>query len=885
MKLLMSCNGREKALGVDKEHVRLSFKVQERHKAAYYEFQISSSKENLINGIFDVGCFSETCPGNHSLWIAPELLEPMTRYYWQVMAQTDVGVDLSRPSWFETGPETWVGEWITGWDDPAGVPKGRTYQFEKRFLVTGKIESARLYISGLGYFDATLNRQRIDDSWFIPQVTDYAPRENTGNPLLGVSKNHRVMYYTYDAQPYMKEGENVLEIEVADGYFYNTEKAEYAYDFSFGAPRLFYELHLIVDGKREVIRSDPDTFVRETNQISLLYHGDCRDATRKEQVCRKSKRLAEQMGNMVAPGCPDDKICQVFTPLQETEMDGGILYDFGINHTGGLKLKVEAKEENAKVHICYAEVLEESGRPNYETSIYDERMPDDGRIQGTHQQNTYILKKGENLLEPRFTWKCYRYAWVQITGEAKVQEIQSLFIHMDLKQDGHFTSSEEILNRIHEMFIQTLYCNLHSGLLTDCPHREKRPYMGDGNQVMKSVLYSMDAVDYFYKWLDDITDAQETTGKIPNTVPNFGGGGGYAWGNAICTLTKELYHSTGDRKVVEKGYEIIQHWLEYYEQNQDEDGIIRSNSGTWLLGDWLAPDTIVSNVYYISTACYYIAVETAEYLAGILEDPRMDDWKKRKEEIAEGINRIFFNREQLQYGYGKQGEDVLALALGIVPEPYIEPLKQKVEQHYRSETDYHFDTGIVLTPILLQYLTEQGYEEIACRMMTATTYPSYFNLMEGDTTFSEHWSKRWPDFYLGEIGNSRLVHGGSDMSHCHPMYGSTVAWLYEKVAGLDLSHMYQKQVHITPYCTEYFKRAGADKKTPYGKVSVEWEQKKHGLQLHLQIPENVTGVVRFPSTYKKLRCSELGLEVQADQKGYFKFTIPSGKWLLETDYS
>ncbi len=881
MKLFMSCNGREKALGVDKEHVRLSFEIQEEHKATYYEFQVSSSEENLNNGIFDVGCFPESCPGNHSVWIAPDLLVAETCYYWQVMAQTDVGVDLSRPSWFETGPESWVGEWITGWTDHASEKEGRIHRFERRFSITGKVELARLYISGLGYFDATLNQQKLDDSWFKPQVTDYAPRAYRENPLLGVSKNHRVVYYTYDVKTHIKQGENALVVEVADGYFYNTEKVEYAYDFSFGVPRLFYELHLVVDGKKKVIRSDSDTLVQNTNQISLLYQGDRWDETRKSNEARKSLRIAEPMGKMVVASCQDDKICQVLSALQIADMDGGTLYDFGVNHTGGLRLQVEAQED-VKIHICYAEVLDESGRPNYETSIYDERMPDDGRAEGTHQQNIYIVKKGDTLLQPQFTWKCYRYAWIRIEGEATIRDIQSLFIHMDMEQDGHFASSDETLNRIHDMFIQTLYCNLHSGLLTDCPHREKRPYMGDGNQIMKSVLYSMDALPYFYKWLDDIEDAQETTGKIPNTVPNFGGGGGYAWGNAICTLTKELYHYTGDRKVAEKGYKIIQHWLQYYERNRDEDYIIRSNSGTWLLGDWLAPDTIVSNVYYISTTCYYMAVDTAEYLAEILGDGQIDWWKKQKEKIADGINRIFFDPGKLQYGYGKQGEDVLALALGIVPEAYVEPMKKKVERHYREETDYHFDTGIVLTPILIQYLTEQGLEEIACRMMTADTYPSYFNLMEEDTTFSEHWSKQWPDFYLGEIGNSRLVHGGSDMSHCHPMYGSTVAWLYEKVAGLDLSHMYQKQVYITPYCTGYFERAGADKKTPYGKASVEWERRRHGMKLKLRIPENLTGVVRFPSTYKKLRCPELGLEVQADDKGYFDFVIPSGKWLLET---
>lgn len=466
-------------------------------------------------------------------------------------------------------------------------------------------------------------------------------------------------------------------------------------------------------------------------------------------------------------------------------------------------------------------------------------------------------------------------------GGGKTVNMKSLFIHMDMERNGHFISSDEILNRINEMFVQTAYCNLHSGLLTDCPHREKRPYTGDGNQVMKSLLYNMDAVPFFYKWLEDMADAQTPDGKIPNTVPNFGGGGGYAWGNAVCTLTKELYKYTGDKKVVEKGYQILVRWLDYYKENRDEDCIIRSNGAEWLLGDWLATDTVISNVHYINTACYYIAADTAEYLAKITDDGCAEKWRQLKIQIADSINRIFFDKEKLAYGHGVQGEDVLALAIGIVPEEYRKPLQDKVERHYTEETDYHFDTGIVLTPILINYLTEHGYRELAFRMMTAKSYPSYYTLMENETTFSEHWSKKWPDYYVGEIGNSRLIKGGGDLSHCHPMYGSVAAWLYEKVAGLDLGLLHQRQVQITPYFTENLKWAKADKTTPHGKISVEWEHTEQGLKLRTEIPENLTGICHFPSTYKVMRCQSSGEVFETDEEGYFHFTVPSGQWLYE----
>ncbi len=105
--------------------------------------------------------------------------------------------------------------------------------------------------------------------------------------------------------------------------------------------------------------------------------------------------------------------------------------------------------------------------------------------------------------------------------------------------------------------------------------------------------------------------------------------------------------------------------------------------------------------------------------------------------------------------------------------------------------------------------------------------------MEDDTTFSEHWSKKWPDFYFGEAGNSRLVKGGGDLSHCHPMYGSVIAWLYERVAGLDISCLYKRIIHIRPAFMDCLSWAKAHKETALGKVSVAWEKNEKAVSLKL----------------------------------------------------
>lgn len=882
MTILLTCNDTCNPIGVDKEHVRIGFAEIEKTCCQSYEFRISSSEQNIKNNIFDVGVFKEECIGNHSVNIPPYLLKQCSRYYWQVTgfennsdSISGVTTKNSHIAFFETGLSDWTGQWICGWTDESENNQGYVQNFIKEFYIEGEVEKARLYITGLGFFDGKLNGHQLDEMKYKPLVTDYAPRVHPENPTLYTSSGHRVTYYTYDVSELIKNGDNVLDVDVADGYFYNTEKVEYAYNFSFGSPRLIYELHILVNGQWQIIKSDIDTLVCRRNYKSTLYRGDCIDFTKSDTKYTNSVVIKSDMGKLVSSTCQEDKICDVFEPLYEKSIDGGNLYDFGVNHTGGLDFIVEAKEKTI-INICYAEVLDSEGKPNYDTSIFDERSPQDGREPGSHQQTTYIVDKGITEIKPLFSWKCYRYAWIKIDGNAKVNDLKSLFIHMNMDRNGHFESSDDTLNRINEVFVQTVYCNLHSGLLMDCPHREKRPYTGDGNQVMKSVFYNMDAIPFFYKWLDDMEDAQTTEGKITNTVPNFGGGGGYAWGNAICTLTKELYHYTGDMSVVKKGYEIVKKWLDYYESNRDDDYGIRSNGAEWLLGDWLATDTVVSNVHYINTCCYYIAVDTAEQLSEIVNDGRSKEWNDLKQKIAHCINNVFYDKEKVMYGNGVQGEDVLALSLGIVPKEYETSLKNKVENHYTKEMDYHFDTGIVLTPVLINYLTENGYRDIAFGMMTAKTYPSYYTLMENETTFSEHWSKKWPDFYVGEIGKSRLIKGGADLSHCHPMYGSVVAWLYEKVAGMNLGKLFEKRIEFTPYFTDYLTSAKAGKNTAYGQVSIDWKNTDEGLIIKTTLPDNLTGHCRFPSKYKMIKCLSSDQIFEINEDGYFDLEIPSG---------
>ena len=865
MNLNLKCCGKENPIGVDQERVRLHFETDGSGEIVSYTIEI---KEQAT------GKSICTLSGDgFTVWVPSAVLQERTAYTWQVSAKLSDGAAVqSHTACFETGVQMWQGKWI-GTD----AQSGRVLEFRKKFAVKNSLRKARLYICGLGYFQPKLNGQKLTDSYFIPPVTDYATRPQLPHATSG----HHITYYTYDVTKLLQAGENVLGAEVADGYYSNWEKAHYEPqpDMSFGQSGLIYELHIEDEDGTHCIFSDEQTSVRSTNAVSRLYSGDEMDYAREPEVFQPAVRIPAPDGLMTSPVCADDRLYQVLSPVNSWKTPEGTVYDFGVNHSGGLQFTaLSAGKETLRIR--FAEVLHNDGTLNFETGTWHSVHIETGKPRSIYQGNTYHLQEGSNVIAPGFSWFCYRYALIESKENVEIQDVKSLFICMDLEQNGEFSCAESTLNRINEMFLHTLRCNMHSGILSDCPHRERLPYTGDGGVVMKSVCYNLSALDFYYKWFRDLLDAQHDNGLIPNTATHLGGGGGYAWGNALCVVTKELYALTGDLTVATEGYEAIKKWLNYYESKRDADYIIRSNSHNWLLGDWLAPEVVTSNVYYISTVCYLQAVKTALFLAEILEPAACQKWKNLQSSIADGINRVFFDRQKLTYGNGVQGENMLALAEDIVPQAYQQQMEQKVRHHYTEETDYHLDTGIVLTPVLINYLTDRGFRDVAFRIMTAETYPSYFSLMEGETTFSEHWSKKWPDYYIGEIGKSELVKGGGDLSHCHPMYGSVVAWLYERVAGLDLCELYRKTVHIKPFFMDCLDFAAAKKQTAFGEVSVAWRKEQDRYTMEITIPHGLTAQCCFPATCRYLQIKGTKQCYYPDEQGYFRFSLDAGQWEL-----
>ena len=851
MFLKLKCNYLSNPLAVQSGEIIFSF-CKNGYIFDTYTLAMSSSEENLEKGIYDI------YEGAHTGVKVCLRLEGRAgaRVYWHIITENAV----SETAYFEWAEDLSKAKWLT-----AERETKKILLFKKDFSVKEGLCSARLHICGLGFYDCKLNSATVDNSFFKPDFSDYIKRTDAAL-MEKMHEEYYAYYNSYDVTSFLQSGNNCLTAEVAPGYFNNTDMSFISY-WHFGQHRLKFMLVLDYADDKEYIVSDEDCLCAVTNSDSTLYAGDRLDFSEKEYAFTPVRILEDKI-DLIPALSQGDKVGEVFYPKLVKESGNKKIYDFGQNHTGGLSCVLNG-EKGTEVVVRYAEVMGEDGELNFKTASFDGESP---------QSSRYILSGEEDTVRPKFSWYCYRYIEVDSDKPICVKDLRSLFIHADIKRNGDFYCSEKIFNDLYEKYLYTQLCNMHAGIPMDCPHREKKPYTGDGHLTTRAVSYNFDAKNFYIKWLKDIIHAQEIDGYIPHTAPRMGCGGGFYWGFAIIEIPKTLYQITGDKSYIEKSYSAVEKWVEFFNTRHNGDYLPKNNGREWCLSDWLSPEEVSIDTRYFNAVTFYLSVKALNEFHEILHGTHLDWATELAKKVRAAINNVYFDKEKLCYSKGIQGETVFALWAGIPEKEDVSALQAALRKYYTDVTNGHFDTGIILTPILLEYLTDNGMEDLALTMMTKTDYPSFAYLLDGETTISEHWSKKWISYKFSEDSDN-VVEGGGDLSHCHPMFGSVVSWLFERVAGLDIRHACNKEITISPKFIAQIRTARANKKLDEGEVAVDYNAEKDFV-LHAKIPEGIVGKIRIDNLHGDFEVAHGENIKSVHAQENLHIDIPCGEWTL-----
>ncbi|MGP1477144.1 MAG: alpha-L-rhamnosidase N-terminal domain-containing protein [Phocaeicola sp.] len=157
--------------------------IQNDHQTAY-QIIVSDNQEDINRNkgnLWNSGIVKSEDQNN--VIYKGKKLRSDTRYYWKVRVwNTNEEIsEWSDVAYFETGllyAKDWKGQWIgDGTDVPSDEKEAYKDApapiFRKTYQVDKKVVSAKLYITGLGYYEATINGKKVTETVLNPGWTDY----------------------------------------------------------------------------------------------------------------------------------------------------------------------------------------------------------------------------------------------------------------------------------------------------------------------------------------------------------------------------------------------------------------------------------------------------------------------------------------------------------------------------------------------------------------------------------------------------------------------------------------------------------------------------------------------------------------------------------------
>ena len=680
----------------------------------------------------------------------------------------------------------------------------------------GDVTDATLYVTGLGYFEARINGMAVTEDRFLPLVTDYEPRDLSKFIYpLSDHTTHRIYYSRFDVTGLIHEGENILTVQLGNGWYRQTERVAEGATSIGDVLKTIFSLHMTTPNGPVSIDSDgTETWQGSQILYNQLFIGEVVDTTAPLCFEQGVKILPAPEASLVPQiGTPDRKI-RSLSPKLVTTIGNRKIYDAGENISGLVRVYTRAPY-GSRIHLRFAENLTEQQDLDFRSTGGIGHSCTSGRLQ--IMEDTFITDGKARVFEPKFTWHAFRY--FDIVGE--FDDLEVAVIHSDCPLTAQFDSPSEGLNYLYETFLRTQLNNMHGSIPSDCPHRERLGYTGDGQVCAEPAMMMLDTREFYRKWIQDILDCQDpVTGHVQHTAPLMGGGGGPGgWGCAMVIVPYRYYKMYGNDGMVEKCYEPMRHWVEYLKSHSENGLVVREEEGGWCLGDWCPLDEPMEIPIPYVNSCFFMKIlEMLMELAPVAgHSEHIEEYRMLRDSIGQAICQNYFDPQTGHYAQNIQGADAYALWVGLAGEETAAQLARQYDELG------HFDTGFLCTDILVEVLCKYSHIDTVLNLLESEERGSYLYMKRhGATTIWENWGR----------GNSED----------HPMFGACVRQLFSSILGIgqaDGSAGFT-ELHIAPQIPKNLPWASGSLRIPAGKVTVAWKKDADHIQFHIELPENTS---------------------------------------------
>lgn len=888
------CEYRDEPLGINTLTPRFSWQISARDRGflqSAYELIVGDDRAAVAAGRGNL--WRVKTKGAESLHIpyAGKALESGKEYYWSVRVWNAAGevspwMPVNRFSTGLMSPDAWSGaRWIAMEVQPDSlrlVPgeeynkltigdritaPNRLPQFRREIDVRKPVKRAMAYVSGLGQFEFFINGDKVGDNFLDPAWSDY---------------DKIVCYVPFDVTDRLQQGANVLGVMLGNGMYNVPRERYYKLLMTYGYPMMICKVDVeYADGTHDVIVSD-GSWRTTTSPVtySSIFGGEDYDATRErtgwmlpgyDASAWAEPLVTTQRGKLVSPVAEPVRVMEEFpvVSIRKTR-HGKWLYDMGQNFSGTVQLEVRGKRGQS-VQLNTTELF------NFECDSITEC----GGYRGEYRL-TYTLRGDEvETWRPQFTYFGQRYVLVSNAvpageenpeGLPEIVTLRGLHTRNATRMAGTFHCSNDLLNKTEELIAWGIKGNMVS-YFTDCPHREKLPWIEQLHLMFGSLQSKFDVYTLYDKMLTDMELAQTPEGLIPDICPEYvtfldGFRDSPEWGSAFVLAPWLVYEYYGDFRLVERHYEAMKRYVDYL--SSKADGHILSHG----LGDWcdLGPKypgrAQLTSLAGTATPIYYMDAETIRKAAekmGRKEDAAK--YGKLAQDIRKAYNEKYYHPQTGSYDKNSQAGNALALYSGICEPQNRDAVLANLVQDIRSRGNA-LTAGDVGYNYVLRALEQSGNSQVIFDMNSRYDVYGYgYMLAQGATALPESWQAL------------------PRKSHNHLMLGHLLEWFYTYVGGIrrdDSAQAYKKFI-VRPEIVGDLRSAEASFRSPYGLIRSEWTTEQGGFDLLVEVPANTTARIYVPAPAGSRVC-ESGLEVAqckdveslGTEDGYRVFGVGSG---------
>jgi len=725
----------------------------------------------------------------------------------------------------------------------------------RQFTLAGKVRSARLYITGLGIYDATVNGRPVSKAVLEPPNTNYKAR---------------VEYAAYDVTRLLRAGGNAIGVRLGNGTYNVTPTHDRytKYTGAQGPPKLLAQLEVtLADGTTTRIATDsswrtdlgPTTF-------SQWYGGEDEDARRAQDGWDRPG--ADLAGWKAAAQAPDPGIAltaRMAPPIvpvgrrdtvKVTEpVQGTYLFDLGENVVGWPVLRVRGAR-GTTLTLKPGERLGSDGLVEQGTMIAG------GNVTPPILDHYTTKGGGTETWHPRFVYHGLRY--LQVTGLPSAPDkgaVSATVLRAANGGAGSFDSSDRLLNGIHTIIDRSIQGNMFS-ILTDCPDREKLGWLEEDHLVQGSITRNYDVAAYYRSLLRNMAEAQTSDGLVPDIAPEyvqFSGGvrDDPNWGSAIIMSAWQQYQTYGDDQPLRTYYPNMQRYLDYL-TSKAKGNLLDYGLGDWATVDKSTPTGIAATYAYQRDA---VMMGRIAKLLGKADD--VTRYEKLAADITGAFNAKYLKESEHTYGSGSQASDAFALDLGVVPEGQRQEVLDHLVASIKAKGN-HLTVGEIALPAVFRVLSAAGRDDVILDIAQQVTAPSYgYQVVHGATALTEYWD--------GPTGYG---------SQNHFMLGAIDEWFGSGLAGIrqaDGSVGFQSLV-IRPAVVGDLTRADSSYDTPRGRVASAWRRDGRTLRLAVTVPPGAPARVEVPLLGADHAQAPAGAKAVGTRDGRAVYEVGSGDW-------